>query len=268
MKKQLQLLCLLLVIITKAYSQSGLCDTAYWHHTYYNQRLMVYDSCVTITAKIIFLDPPFLTGDGDYHIYTTPDSAYTWMVNYRTAAFKAHCLGTDSSDKFAGALNVEEVCKGTITDGGTDGAVENAACAGFNDTVYLPNAGEHVKIVGPFIYDTVHCWNEIHPVSSMVVISATAGINEINEAALIDGLKIYPQPANSDINFQFASAPHKVTLIKIYALSGQQLFVYALSETNKLHLDISTWPVGAYLYSIVMQGENKELKSGKFTVVH
>jgi hypothetical protein len=265
MKRLLQLAIIICIGFSDAYAQSGICDTSYWNHTYLNNRLKVYDSCVTVTATIYLLDPPFLTGDGDYYIYTTPDSAYAWMVNYRTPSFLKYCLGTDSSAKFTGKLNVEEVCKGTITDGGTDGVIENAACNGFNDTVYLPNIGEHVKIIGPFIYDTVHCWNEIHPVSTMVVIPAL-GVNEINGAALADGLKVYPQPANTNVKFQFEHAPHTITLVKIYTITGQQLLVYALYETNTLDLDVSTWPAGEYLYNIVLKDQNKTIKSGKITV--
>jgi len=265
MKRKLRVLLFALVAFSSTYGQ-GLCDTAYWHHTYLNNRLKIYDSCVTITAVIDLLDPPLLTGDGDYHIYTTPDTNYAWMVNFRTPKYKAMCLGTDSTLKFPGCLNVEEVCKGTITDLGTDGAIENAACNGFSDTVYLPNIGEHVKIIGPFIYDTVHCWNEIHPVSTCVVLT-TAGINEISGSSIIDNFKIYPQPANTDIKFQFAHAPHTPTLIKLYTITGQQLFIYGMSETSTLDLDISSWPAGDYLYTIIMKDGNKVLKSGKFSVV-
>src|ERR1700689_1346905 len=114
MKRILLFAFFICIGFSEAYAQSGICDTSYWNHTYLNNRLKVYDSCVTVTATIYLLDPPFLTGDGDYHIYTTPDSAYAWMVDYRTPSFLKYCLGTDSSAKFAGKLNVEEVCKGTI----------------------------------------------------------------------------------------------------------------------------------------------------------
>jgi hypothetical protein len=266
MKRILRLVFFMVIVLSEAHGQ-GVCDTSYWNHTYYNQRLKVYDSCVTISATIKLLDPPLFTGDGDYHIYTTPDSAYTWMVDYRTPAFLKQCLGTDSTLKFAGALNVEEICKGTPTDAGTDGTVEKAACNGFNDTVYLPNIGEHVRIRGTFIYDTVHCWNEIHPVTACAIIKP-AGINEIDGAALANGLKVFPQPANNDLRFQFQHAPHAVTLIRLYNLEGQQMFIYALSETNELRLDVSDWPNGQYIYQVVLKDQNQVLKSGKISVAH
>jgi len=246
----------------------GLCDTSYWQHTYLNNRLPIYDSCVTMAATIVLLDPPLLTGDGDYHIYTRPDPLYTWMVTYRTPEYQARCLGTDSLLQFPGCLNVEEVCKGLIIDGGTDGALIHAACDGWTDTTYLPNAGEHVLITGPFVYDTVHCWNEIHPVSQCVVIVPPSCIHEIDGSSLIDGLKVFPQPANSNIKFQLKQAPCSLVIIKLYNIKGQELFGYGMSGTNTLDLDVSSWSSGDYLYSIVLKEENKILKTGKFTITH
>ena len=266
-KGQLLIAFCMFVGITKFFGQ-GLCDTAYWNHTYLNNRLAIYDSCVTIAATIELLDPPLLTGDADYHIYTLPDPLWAWMVSYRTPAYQAMCLGSDSLLQFPGCLNVEEICKGIIVDGGTDGALIHAACDNWSDTTYLPNVGEHVLITGPFIYDTVHCWNEIHPVSNCSVIVPPSCIHEIDGNSLIDGLKIFPQPANSNIKFQFKQAPCSLTLIKLYNIKGQLLFVYGLSETNTLSLDVSSWASGDYLYSILSKENSRILKSGKFTISH
>jgi hypothetical protein len=265
--KKILLPFLLFFALTSVYGQSGICDTAYWNHTYANERLKIYDSCYTITATIIVLDPPLLTGDGDYHIYTKPDSQYTWMIYYRDSVYLRSCEGSGAADTIPGALNVEEICKGTIEDTGPDGVVENAACLNFNDTVYLPAANEHVQITGPFVYDTVHCWNELHPVSRMVVLPPL-GISQPDWTSLANNLKVFPSPANHEIEFAFDRAPGAVTLIKIYTITGQQLFIYGMAQTSSLKLDVSTWPVGQYLYTIVAQEQNKVLRSDKFTVVH
>lgn len=206
-----------------------------------------------------------MTADGDYHIYVHVDPQYYWMIYYRDSNYVKLCEGSGAADTFAGDLNVEEVCKGAVTTTGPLGTVETDACINFNDTVYLPNIGEYVQVTGPFIYDTVHCWNELHPVSHMIL--HPAGISGPDES-IIDGLKIFPQPANNEMTFQFAHPPHAITLVKLYNIAGQQLFVYALAETSLLKVDVSTWPPGEYLYSIVSQENSKTLKSGKFSVVH
>lgn len=268
MKHKFYLAFLLFFALTKINAQSGLCDTAYWNHTYANERLRIYDSCYTITGTIYLLLPPSFTGDGDYHIYVQVDTPYVWMLNYRDSTYLKSCLGLDSAGYHIcnSCLNVEEVCKGTITDGGADGMVENAACYNFNDTVYLPNTGEHVRATGPFVYDTVHCWNELHPISKMEVITNT-GIAEPS-SSVINSLKVFPQPASNIVAFEFDAPPHALTFIKLYNIKGQQLYVYAMSETNLLNLDVTSWPSGEYLYKVASQESNKTLKSGKFTVVH
>jgi len=163
------ILSLLLFSLSTTHGQSGLCDTSYWNHTYSNERLKIYDSCYTITATVRALIPPSLNGDGDYHIYMQPDSQYIWMINYRDTAYSGLCEGVDSSlyQICVTCLNAEEICKGPITDTGAGGLEQSDACLNFNDTVYLPNAGEYVQATGPFIYDKVHCWNELHPISKM-----------------------------------------------------------------------------------------------------
>ena len=276
MKKILPIVFLLSFTLSKAFGQAGLCDTFYWNHTYANERLKIYDSCVTITATMsaIFIPPCYIcpsvpgTGDGDYHIYIYPDSQYVWMNTYRDTAYSKLCEGSDSSAYLVcpTCLNVEEVCHGDITDTGPDGTVENSACANFTDTLYVPNQGEHIMVTGPFIYDTVHCWNEIHPVSKMAVIPAT-GISEPS-VSVTNGLKVFPQPANKELSFQFASAPLAVTIIKFYTIEGRHFLAYALAQTSQLNVDVSIWPTGEYLYSIVSQDQNKLLRSGKFVVVH
>jgi hypothetical protein len=261
--KKILLPFLLFFALSQAHAQSGVCDTAYFNHTYNSSDLKIYDSCVTITATIKLLDPPALTGDRDYHIYTQPDSQFRWMIYLRDTSFVTLCQGSLSGDTFPGWLNVEEICKGP-SGGGSNPA--DAACGTFNSSVYLPNTGEYVEITGPFRYDIVHCWNEIHPVSKMVVIPA--GISGPDWASVADGLKVFPQPAGHELEFQFDRAPGAVALIKIYSITGEQLFIYGLAKTSSLKLDISTWPTGEYLYSIVAEEQNKVVKTGKISVVH
>ena len=85
---------------------------------------------------------------------------------------------------------------------------------------------------------------------------------------MANGMKVFPQPANSDLRFQFQHAPHAVTLIRLYNLEGQQMFIYALSETNELRLDVSDRPSGQYIYQVVLKDQNQVLKSGRCTVAH
>ena len=270
--KKIYLLLVTVTCFTTLFAQNPVCDTAYWIHTYANERLKVYQNCATITGTIKVLLPPsgiFGTGDGDYHIYVMPDSQYAWMVSYREPAFSALCQGMDSASYrlvCIPCLNVEEVCKGAPTDASV-AAVVDSACVNFNDTVYLPNVGEYVRCTGPFIYDTVHCWNELHPISHMEVIHVT-NIPEPEGSSFLDNMKIFPQPADQDLEIAFDHPPHALTLIKLYSITGQQLFVYGLAETNVLYLNVSEWPTGTYLYSIVSQEQGKLLKSGSISVVH
>ena len=269
--RKILLTALFSVFITAFAFSQAICDSNYWNHTYANARLKVYQQgCQTITGVIKSLLPPSFTGDGDYHIYVLPDSQFAWMVSYRDSDYLKLCEGSDSADYrliCIPCLNVEEVCKGAaLSSSGVQGVVDSA-CENFNDTTYLPAVGEHVAATGPFIYDTVHCWNELHPITRMVLLNPTY-VPEPEGSSFLDGMKLFPQPASHDLEFQFNHAPHAITLIKLYSAVGQQLFVYGLAETNLLYLDVSDWPSGQYLYSIVSQEQDKILKSGTISVVH
>jgi hypothetical protein len=269
MKKAILTSVLSVFVLAFVFGQA-VCDTPYWDHTYANARLKVYQGCASITGTIKSLLPPTFTGDGDYHIYILPDTQYAWMVSYRDTNYLKLCEGSDSAGYrliCIPCLNVEEVCKGAPTASGGVVATVDSACLDFNDTTYVPNVGEYVRATGPFIYDTVHCWNELHPVSSMIVLNPL-NIPEPEGGSFTDEMKIFPQPADKDMEFAFQHPPHALTLIKLYNIAGQQLFVYGLAETSVLYLDISTWPSGQYLYSIVSQEQGRVLKSGVFSVVH
>lgn len=273
MKKNLLFTILLFAAFVTSYGQSGLCSVSYWNQTYANARLKIYDSCMTITGVVKYEIPPsglFGTGDGDYHIYILPDTQYSWMVSYRDTNYLKLCEGSDSGGYrliCIPCLNVEEVCKGAPTDAGAQASVDSACHGVFNDSIYLPNVGEYVRCSGPFIYDTVHCWNELHPISYMVVVNPSY-IPEVSGSSFLDGMKVFPQPANNEVEFHFEHAPHAVTLVKFYNAQGRQLFVYALAETNDLYLNVENWPSGSYPYAIVSQEQGKLLKSGVMSVVH
>ena len=272
MKKALLISVLLIFAVASMFAQA-ICDSGYWNHTYANARLKVYQQgCQTITGVIknrINPEGTFGTGDGDWHIYVLPDSQYTWMVGYRDTNYTKLCEGLDSAGyilECIPCLNVEEVCKGAPTDVSVIDVIDSA-CAGFNDTLYLPNVNEYVMCTGPFIYDTVHCWNELHPISKMVLLNVS-NIPEPEGSSFTDEMKIFPQPAHDDLEFDFIRPPHALTLVKIYNVQGRELVAYGMAETNVLPIDVSKWPSGNYLYSIVQPEQGKLLKSGVFSVVH
>jgi hypothetical protein len=45
-----------------------------------------------------------------------------------------------------------------------------SACQGYTNQVSIPSVGQHVSVVGQYVTDLDHGWNEIHPVYSVIVL--------------------------------------------------------------------------------------------------
>lgn len=111
-------------------------------HVYHPARLKVLSACRTITGTIDFIrrEP-----DGDDHIRLRVDDA--------------SLLNQGNIDNQHGDLVLEPVCINPVTQ-----ADAKSACAGYHSDIVVPPAGTRVSVTGPWVLDTEHGWNEIHPV--------------------------------------------------------------------------------------------------------
>ncbi len=91
--------------------------------------------------------------DGDLHIQVHLDSSFT------------HLIDTANTKYQHGALVVEAICEGTVTQ-----ADAIKPCQGISPVV-LPalKTGERVQVTGSYVLDKDHGWMEIHPVSRIMI---------------------------------------------------------------------------------------------------
>ena len=136
------------------------CDSALWKHVYNPQRLMVIDSCTSVTGTIVDAtagkrkDGVRHEKDGDTHGWLKPDPEFAHLLN---AANKTH---------EGGNLVFEIVCRFPVSQ---PDAV--SACKNYADKVAIPPVGSHVRIDGSYVQDTFHAqWMELHPVTSIQVV--------------------------------------------------------------------------------------------------
>jgi hypothetical protein len=100
---------------------------------YSPSRLHVLGVCQTYSGTVSSVQHEV---DGDYHVDVTPDPGYE------------HFLNQGNYDNQGGAL-VTEIMPSQ------------------DATMPIPTIGEHVTLLGTWVYDTNHGWNEIHPVFSI-----------------------------------------------------------------------------------------------------
>lgn len=138
---------------------SGQCDDTLWSHVYHSNRLIVQQTCISVTGTIVDAtngrepDGVRYEADGDTHGWLKVDSQYQNLLN----------AGNNSAE--GGNLVFEIVCKYPVTQ-----ADAKVACSGYQNKVNIAPVGSHVRIVGVYVQDTFHAqWMEIHPVTSITV---------------------------------------------------------------------------------------------------
>lgn len=138
------------------------CGDGLWAHVYNPTRLLVRQDCLTVTGTIVDAtanqskhqpDGVRHEGDGDTHGWLKVDSKFATLIN----------AGNASNEE--GNLVFELVCHYKVTQ-----ADAKPFCTAFADHTTIPPVGAHVAITGSFVQEKNHQkWNEIHPVSKIVV---------------------------------------------------------------------------------------------------
>jgi hypothetical protein len=132
----------------------GACDPSLWRAIYHPSRLHVIDACKTVTGTVesVRYEP-----DGDVHVLVKLPARLSSLLNSGNYADQH------------GDLLVEIICVGTVSQ-----ADAESACSGYTNQVTVPSSGERVRITGTYVLDADHGWMEIHPVTSLAVLSAAA----------------------------------------------------------------------------------------------
>jgi len=126
------------------------CNAALWSHIYDPSRLQVYDGCRTVTGTIT---DQHTNDDGDVDVRLAVDPPYTSLLN------------AGNMSNLSGHLQTEAICQTKIIDPSAA-----SACRGYTGTIAIPPNGTHVQVTGPYVYDKIHGWMEIHPISVLSVI--------------------------------------------------------------------------------------------------
>ncbi len=119
-------------------------------HVYNPGRLQAVKQCVTASGTVADKREE---ADGDYHILVQLDSQYADLTNQANLDYQH------------GWLVVEIICVLPVTQ---QDAI--AACQNYNNTITIPDLGQHVTFSGPYVLDSGHnYWAEVHPVFSMII---------------------------------------------------------------------------------------------------
>ncbi len=121
-------------------------------NVYHPDRLVLINACKTVSGTVVSLRRE---ADGDWHIGLRLDSGQEALLNAKN-------LGEQG-----GNLVLEIICANTVTQ-----ADAISACATYQNTIPPPIVGAHISAVGPYVLDSTHGWNEIHPVWEITVLAS------------------------------------------------------------------------------------------------
>jgi hypothetical protein len=118
------------------------------------------NACVTVTGTVVDAtngrnsDGVRHEADGDTHGWLKLDPQF------------ANLLNDGNRSAQSGNLVFEIVCHYRVMQ-----ADARPACSTLRDHTAIPPVGSHVRVTGAFVQDRNHArWNEIHPVSAIVIL--------------------------------------------------------------------------------------------------
>lgn len=113
------------------------------------QRLLIYRDCVRASGYVTYTQR---FPDGDIHIELLPDPGSKYLLNSGDDCFPFGPGGSCVN-------NVPELVVEIVP-------VDYRTCPVCVPNLPVPSVGSHVVMWGPWVLDTVHGWNEIHPLKS------------------------------------------------------------------------------------------------------
>lgn len=150
---------LLIFALSRPAYPASACNASLWQHVYRGRfasahdRLRVIKPCITVTGTI---EHAAAEPDGDWHIRVRLDPKYAGLLDARNRTAQH------------GDLVLEPICSNHVRQHDT---LEQRSCAGFHQDVFNRRMiGKHVAVTGAYVRDMDHGWNEIHPVTSIVVL--------------------------------------------------------------------------------------------------
>jgi len=114
-------------------------------------RLKVLDACKHAEGTVVNVASK---DDGDFHVWFRPDPGYASLLNAQNHFQAQPAMLAEITPDCDLATNPPD-------------AQSAARCP--KSRLSIPSPGDHIAIDGPWVLDTDHGWNEIHPVDSIQI---------------------------------------------------------------------------------------------------
>lgn len=203
-------------------------------NVYHPSRLRVLDPCTTAVGVVRLVRHE---ADGDMHINVRLDPPYARMVN-------ASNLARQDGDLVVEIVPADEPgCVVGQPPKAPSGTYDYGICTGAN--VLTPPVGARVRVIGPYVIDTVHGWAEIHPAWSITLL----GVEPPAPASVLQIASLVPDPLQPgrSATLSAITSPGALCTITVRYPSGRPSTAKGLVQKNADSRGrVSwTWLVGA-----------------------
>lgn len=147
-----------------AFAQAPTCNETLWKHVYNQSRLVVQQSCVTVTGTVVDATANEKTHEKDGVRRETDGDSYGWL---KLDQGQEKFINDANKQSQGGNLVFEIICQNPTKQGDA-----KTTCTGLKNAVKVPSVGSHVAITGTWVLDgeNGNGWFEIHPVTSITVV--------------------------------------------------------------------------------------------------
>jgi len=145
---------------------------------------------VTVTGRVVFTRTQ---SDGDVHIDLSPDDPFLGLLNDVNRANNHNWL----------VAKIVPADQPGCTHGMPLGTASNPKAYGVctSADVLAPSVGSHVAITGPYVYNTIRGWMEIHPawaVNQVLAVASTTLVppppSTVRMPAMAGGTTLFTSP--------------------------------------------------------------------------
>jgi hypothetical protein len=138
-------------------------------------RIKVLNPCIAVTGTVL---SAHRNSDGDIKFNLKPDAGGQSLINERNETAQGGSLvceivPADQPGCVAGKHVAVRLGLMERIDRWFKGPYEFGICTGA--AIPVPVVASHVSVVGPFVTDLAHGWNEIHPVWSITDVNSAPG---------------------------------------------------------------------------------------------
>lgn len=201
---------------------------------------------------------PYLPSGRMIATETSPGTLYIFEPNYVRACYLEGNVRDTATNLPINGVDVQILFTNKLTASDILGDYRTGVADSGLYTVTFTKAGYYPKTV-----TNVVMLNGITNLLNVKLVPIGFGITENEEHSI---LKVYPNPASDEINFEFNGNKQESCVLTLFDIVGKKIFEKNITSPNKGSFSISSEVTGKGIFTYRVKNELNKSAFGKFTV--